>query len=387
MCGALFTQGDYKLMPAKILLADDSITIQKMVHQAFENGPYELFLVGNGEAAIRKLQEFHADLVLADIYMPGKNGYEVCEYIKNQPDLASIPVVLLVGAFEPFDEAEAARVGAAGHLTKPFAPKMLSETVEKYLSPGPAAPGAVEPHPFKDFAALPLARATEWHAEHDKTVPVAPRVEGPEVPPWFQAVPMEEPGLPAMSHQTESMPDGPPSAPAVVESVLEAPAEVQPILAEEAHSQASMDPLEVPIGEPKDLAKEDVTEEFADFRRGLALHAEPNAAPSLEHPAESALLDAPPSQPEKAPTTVEALRSSIPSSIEHGGGEQMTQGQAETIRSRAVLPVPELSEATIDAIARRVIEKMSFQVVEEVAWEVVPEVAEMMLRKIITEKK
>jgi CheY-like chemotaxis protein len=374
-------------MPAKILLADDSITIQKMVHQAFENGPYELFLVGNGEAAIRKLQEFRPDLVLADIFMPGKNGYEVCEYIKNRPDLASIPVVLLVGAFEPFDKDEAARVGAAGHLTKPFAPKMLSETVEKYLSPGSAAQGVVEPPPLKDFAATPPATATTWHAEHDKTVPVTSIVEVSEEPSWFQAVPMEEPGLPAMSHQIESVPEGPPSAPADVESMLEAPAEVQPILAEETHFQASIDPLEVPIGEPGDLAREAVTEEFVDFRRSLALHAEPNAAPSLEHRAESVLLDAASSQPEKAPATVEALRSSTPSSIEHGGGEQMTQGQAEAIRSPAILSAPELSEATIDAIARRVIEKMSSQVVEEVAWEVVPEVAEMMLRKIITEKK
>jgi CheY-like chemotaxis protein len=356
-------------MPAKILLADDSITIQKMVHQAFENGPYELFLVGNGEAAIRKLQEFHPDLVFADIFMPGKNGYEVCEYIKNQPDLASIPVVLLVGAFEPFDQAEAARVGADGHLTKPFAPRMLSETVEKYLSPGSAAQGVVEPPPLKDFAAPPLATATKWHAEHDKTVPMTPMVEGPELPPWFQAVPMEEPDLPAMSHQTESVPGGPPSAPADVES------------------ETPMDPLEVPIGEPKDLAKEAVTEEFADFRRSMALHAEPNAAASLEQQAESALLDASSSQPEKAPATVEESRGSLPPYIEYGGGRQMTQGQAEAIRAPAILPAPELSEATIDAIARRVIEKMSSQVVEEVAWEVVPEVAEMLLRKIITEKK
>src|SRR5262249_49597419 len=73
-------------------------------------------------------------LVLADIFMPGKNGYEVCDYIKNEPSLSAIPVILLVGAFEPFDSNEASRVKADGHLTKPFEIKVLISAVNSLIT-------------------------------------------------------------------------------------------------------------------------------------------------------------------------------------------------------------------------------------------------------------
>ena len=67
-----------------------------------------------------RIEEFAPDVVLADVFMPQMNGYEVCEYIKQNEKLKHIPVMLLVGSFEPFDEAEARRVGADDTLTKPF---------------------------------------------------------------------------------------------------------------------------------------------------------------------------------------------------------------------------------------------------------------------------
>jgi CheY-like chemotaxis protein len=63
------------------------------------------------------LEEVAPDIVLADIFMPGLNGYEVCEHIKRNERFRHIPVMLLVGSFEPFDEAEARRVGADDYLT------------------------------------------------------------------------------------------------------------------------------------------------------------------------------------------------------------------------------------------------------------------------------
>ena len=89
-----------------ILLADDSITIQKIVNLTFSGEGIEVVTVGNGEAAVKKIHEIHPALVLADIFMPGKNGYEVCDYIKTDPSLSATPVILLVGAFEPFDSIE-----------------------------------------------------------------------------------------------------------------------------------------------------------------------------------------------------------------------------------------------------------------------------------------
>src|SRR5690242_19988589 len=100
----------------KILVADDNSNIQKMVSLALKGEGIEVVAVGNGEAAVRKLREISPDVVLADIFMPVRNGYEVCDFVKHEPRLAHVPVILLTGAFDPFDEREAQRVGADGVL-------------------------------------------------------------------------------------------------------------------------------------------------------------------------------------------------------------------------------------------------------------------------------
>ncbi|HZC66178.1 MAG TPA: response regulator [Candidatus Dormibacteraeota bacterium] len=107
---------------AKILVADDNSNIQKMVGLALKDQGIDVVAVGNGEAAVRKISDIIPDLVLADVFMPVRNGYEVCQYVKQDPALAHIPVILLVGAFDPLDEQEAQRVGADGVLKKPFVP-------------------------------------------------------------------------------------------------------------------------------------------------------------------------------------------------------------------------------------------------------------------------
>jgi CheY-like chemotaxis protein len=107
---------------AKILVADDNSNIQKMVGLALKEQGIDVVAVGNGEAAVRKISDIHPDLVLADVFMPVRNGYEVCQYVKTDSALSHIPVILLVGAFDPLDEQEAQRVGADGVLKKPFVP-------------------------------------------------------------------------------------------------------------------------------------------------------------------------------------------------------------------------------------------------------------------------
>jgi CheY-like chemotaxis protein len=113
------TQG--KLVP-RILVADDNTNIQKMVVLAFQERGIEVIAVGNGEAAVRRIPDANPDLVLADVFMPVRNGYEVCEFVKKDTRFSHIPVILLVGAFDPLDEKEARRVGADGVLKKPFVP-------------------------------------------------------------------------------------------------------------------------------------------------------------------------------------------------------------------------------------------------------------------------
>ncbi len=104
----------------KILLADDSITIQKVVNLTFAEEGVEVVTVGDGDSALARIAEEWPDLVMADVNMPGANGYKVCESIRSDQATRDIPVILLVGSFEPFDEAEAERVGANAFLTKPF---------------------------------------------------------------------------------------------------------------------------------------------------------------------------------------------------------------------------------------------------------------------------
>ena len=103
----------------KILVADDNSNVQKTVALALADLGVEVVAVNNGDAAVRKLGDVMPDLVLADIFMPVRNGYEVCDFVKKDSRFSQVPVVLLVGAFDPLDEREAQRVGADGCRSLP----------------------------------------------------------------------------------------------------------------------------------------------------------------------------------------------------------------------------------------------------------------------------
>jgi CheY-like chemotaxis protein len=104
----------------KILLADDSVTVQKIITLTFSDEGVDVQTVNNGDEAISRLQYTRPALVMADVSIPGKNGYEICEFVKSHPEMKDTPVILLVPAFERFDEERARRIGADYHLTKPF---------------------------------------------------------------------------------------------------------------------------------------------------------------------------------------------------------------------------------------------------------------------------
>ncbi|HSY51884.1 MAG TPA: response regulator [Thermoanaerobaculia bacterium] len=134
-------------MPKKILLADDSITIQKVVELTFSDGDYEVTAVNNGAKAIARLAEMRPDIILSDIIMPEKNGYEVCEYVKSHPEYRNIPVILLTGTFEPFDPDRADKAGCDAVVTKPFESQSLIHKVEELIQQSQSVPVAVEPPP------------------------------------------------------------------------------------------------------------------------------------------------------------------------------------------------------------------------------------------------
>ena len=132
-------------MPKRILLADDSITIQKVVELTFSDGDYEVVAVNNGAKAIQKLAEMRPDVILSDIIMPEKNGYEVCEYVKSHPEYRTIPVVLLTGTFEPFDPDRADKAGCDAVVTKPFESQSLIHKVDELIQQAESSAAASAP--------------------------------------------------------------------------------------------------------------------------------------------------------------------------------------------------------------------------------------------------
>jgi CheY-like chemotaxis protein len=161
-------------MGKKILLADDSITIQKVIELTFSDEDFDVITVGNGRLALEKLPEVRPDIVLCDIIMPEKDGYEVCEQIKGSPTFGHIPVLLLTGAFEPFDQERASRAGYDGSLAKPFEPETLIAKVKDLLARAPVRPAAPPP---------PLRAAAPPVLSPVPPPPVPPPPVPPPVPP------------------------------------------------------------------------------------------------------------------------------------------------------------------------------------------------------------
>jgi len=131
-------------MTRTILLADDSVTIQKVVELTFLDEDFHVVSYGNGSDAIDHLPEMRPDVVLADVHMPGADGYEVCVATKQL--FPAVPVLLLVGTFEIFDAGKASDSGAQGHLKKPFDSQELLRRVKDLLESAAApTPPAVGP--------------------------------------------------------------------------------------------------------------------------------------------------------------------------------------------------------------------------------------------------
>ena len=192
-------------MGKKILLADDSITIQKVIELTFSDEDFEVVTVGNGRLAVEKVQDVRPDLVLCDIIMPEKDGYEVCDFIKKTPSLAHIPVLLLTGAFEPFDQDRASRVGCDGFLAKPFEPQTLIAKVKDLLSQS----GTRTVAPTRPAPASPVPAPVAAHQPEPSFIPDEPLEETPTMitPPYTE--------IGKSVYQEPPIPPPPPSSTAV----------------------------------------------------------------------------------------------------------------------------------------------------------------------------
>lgn len=116
-------------MSKQILLADDSVTMHKVVQITFASEDYQVTAVKSADEAIARARELRPDVVLADAGMPGKTGYDVCAALRADPQLAAIPCLILTGNFVPYDEDRGARVGADGFMVKPFDSQAMIDKV------------------------------------------------------------------------------------------------------------------------------------------------------------------------------------------------------------------------------------------------------------------
>jgi CheY-like chemotaxis protein len=114
---------------SRILLADDSPHAQRMGERILREEGFEVVSITDGETAMLRLADVDPDLVLADVFLPGKSGMELCRQVKTNPKLRHVRVVLTAGLLEPFDEEEAARAGCDAILKKPFEASKVLETI------------------------------------------------------------------------------------------------------------------------------------------------------------------------------------------------------------------------------------------------------------------
>jgi CheY-like chemotaxis protein len=139
-------------MSSKLILADDSITIQKVVELILAEEDFEIKSTNNGEEALAAIPSFQPDIVLADIEMPKMNGYQLCEKIKQDPSLKGVSVILLAGAFEPIDEELAKQVKADDYIIKPFESQELLNKINAAISVSSVSVGQEPEEAIEAFA-------------------------------------------------------------------------------------------------------------------------------------------------------------------------------------------------------------------------------------------
>jgi twitching motility two-component system response regulator PilH len=116
-----------------VLIVDDSPTVREMLSEQLKRSGFNVAEAADGEEAIEKIKAILPDLVITDIVMPRKNGYELCRWIKNEPDTKNIPVVMCTSKGEEFDVYWGMKQGADAYITKPYHPPDLLAAIKRLL--------------------------------------------------------------------------------------------------------------------------------------------------------------------------------------------------------------------------------------------------------------
>lgn len=413
-------------MRKKLLLADDSITIQKVVELTFPSDEFEVVTAANGRIAVDKAMTFLPDIVLCDVIMPQMDGYQVCAALRASTQLKAVPILLLNGAFEPYDAEKAKSVGALGNVSKPFDPPALVARVKEILAERNTAAIDRAAYEAAVQAAAPAVEEapSEAHVvEYDdsETVP-ASTVEVPmdvrEMAarslsldaPVFAA---EEPEVLTTEAEPSDFSEtlhGPldEGAPAAEELPAAAAESMEPV--EEIEAIEEMEPV-APTGEfetPRDLS----APRPASSESALPGTLPPRAAPPApaaeefggEHEFSAEELDAAAAVKseeihEELPSAVEPLEAKTeplppepePEPMElKAMAEPMAVPQVEApaaARPAPAAPAAGLPSAEVavpmdmvQQIAQRVISQVSERVIREIAWDVIPGLAEKLVK-------
>jgi CheY-like chemotaxis protein len=373
----------------KLLLADDSVTIQKVIELTFADEGVRVVAFGNGQDAIDRLEELAPDIVLADVFMPSKNGYEVCEYVKQNEKLKAIPVMLLVGSFEPFDEAEARRVGADDILTKPFQSiRRLIDRVGALVNNPPVekeVPTAELPKP-EDSAAEPVRLSTEEIAiTTADTVPLSEELH--DTIEYSLPVHAQDNRLGEETIEDIATADVKEETNVESSDVLLDIDEYEP-----AHAAAS-DDFVLDLDMPDEEAFEDTLGGEVSAPAPMRAFVEPQVTETVASVAGPAFSY----DPEPQAPSYQVAEVAYEDQVHEIAPEPVATFHSQPVvndtnpleeRTPAAAPVAagSLSQETIDAIARRVVEMMSEKVVQEIAWEVVPDLAELLIKRQLEEK-
>lgn len=364
-------------MPHRILLADDSLTIQKVIELTFSGTDYELKAVGNGDLALPLLDSFAPDIVLADCVMPGKTGYELCQEVKKRPGGRFVPVVLLTGTFEPFDKPRAEEAGADSVVTKPFDSQGLASLVrdlvekaaaERAIAP-PEPPPEPEPPPPPEIPPSPpdeeRAESTDPTFAAQAPASTVPMHAIPEAPPLSEQDAYATSAIPVF-REGESAP--PPDSEAVAPPPPDQATERISPVPEPAAAAYEMDLG----GLDEEPPQRDLEEDIAAFEASGRGATRPEL---WDTPAAKAAVAA--SLAEPAPGELEAL-----------AAEASLTDLKSLIPKATASAAPAagaLTDDDIDRIARRVLELSGERIVRKIAWDVVPELAERLVKERLDE--
>ena len=329
-------------MARLILVADDSPTIQRRAQGILQGEGFEVETVSNGVAAIKKLPKLQPILVIADVSMPGKDGYEVCDYVKTSADFRHVPVLLVGSDLEPYDQQRGAQVGADGIIKKPFSPQDLVAMVAKFTGLGEAP-------------ASPPTRRDATVTSFPAAVPeVSPRGSGAESSTKSQEQDLA--ALPAGVASTCPPLDEIPAKP--VEPLPDFPLQSAPNPALQAWEQSSSEPLpEAPRADALGGSTGALLAPPEPFP-GFALEPTPKPTPEsgLEEAPESAVLSrelifepAPAAVLESALLTPETTSGRIPEAAPEPArvSDQLNSEPAPEAMPEPTLPTPESTPAPL----------------------------------------